>query len=136
MLPSGQRWRCRVVTWLSRGCLPSFQGSSVRYEAIDKAIAALSSLTHTVSIPVLPHLLFSFRASPAVHQSLTRILPKSEHQQVQSEQFHSESSRMPPTLSKETSREEQSAGIMQSHGLSIDVPGAGANVRPPNIKHS
>jgi len=41
---------------------------------------------------------------------------------------------MPPTPKKESSVEED-AGIMPSHGISIDLPSTGNSDRPANVRH-
>ena len=41
---------------------------------------------------------------------------------------------MPPTLKKEISAED-GAGIVPSHGISIDLPSTGDGDRPSNIRH-
>ncbi|KAI4190490.1 MAG: hypothetical protein L6R41_000725 [Letrouitia leprolyta] len=42
---------------------------------------------------------------------------------------------MPPTLEPETSAESEAAGILPSHGISIDIPGH-TDTRPQNIRHT
>ncbi|KAL8843126.1 MAG: hypothetical protein Q9170_000256 [Blastenia crenularia] len=43
---------------------------------------------------------------------------------------------MTPGLEPETSVESEAAGILPSHGISIDIPGSADNIRPPNLRHT
>ncbi|KAL9602591.1 MAG: hypothetical protein Q9219_001735 [cf. Caloplaca sp. 3 TL-2023] len=43
---------------------------------------------------------------------------------------------MNPALEPESSIESETAGILPSHGISVDIPGLKDNIRPPNLRHT